>query len=84
MRLRTHVAGVRVQCRVAVPIGGLLVVRRHDAVGGAWGGAGIIAGWRYRRRAIARREQDARVARDPQIVAPEPGKNVPEGQNTKG
>jgi hypothetical protein len=31
-----------------------------------------------------RREQDARVSRDPQIVTPEPGKNVPEGQNTKG
>jgi len=31
-----------------------------------------------------RREQDAPVAREPQIVTPEPGKNVPEGQNTKG
>lgn len=31
-----------------------------------------------------RREQDARVSREPQIVSPEPGKNVPEGQNTKG
>lgn len=31
-----------------------------------------------------RREQDASVAREPQIVTPEPGKNVPEGQNTKG
>ncbi len=31
-----------------------------------------------------RREQDARVAREPQIVSPEPGKNIPEGQNTKG
>ncbi len=33
---------------------------------------------------LIRREQDARVAREPQIVTPEPGKNVPEGQNTKG
>ena len=31
-----------------------------------------------------RREQDARVSTEPQIVTPEPGKNVPEGQNTKG
>lgn len=31
-----------------------------------------------------RHEQDARVASDPQIVTPEPGKNIPEGQNTKG
>lgn len=31
-----------------------------------------------------RREQDARVRTEPQIVTPEPGKNVPEGQNTKG
>ncbi|MBV9991611.1 MAG: hypothetical protein JOZ72_09995 [Alphaproteobacteria bacterium] len=31
-----------------------------------------------------RREQDAKVSREPQVVAPEPGKNVPEGQNTKG
>lgn len=30
------------------------------------------------------REQDARVSTEPQIVTPEPGKNVPEGQNTKG
>lgn len=31
-----------------------------------------------------RREQDARVSTEPRIVTPEPGKNVPEGQNTKG
>jgi hypothetical protein len=31
-----------------------------------------------------RREQDVRVSTEPQIVTPEPGKNVPEGQNTKG
>jgi hypothetical protein len=31
-----------------------------------------------------RREQDAKVEREPQVVVPEPGKNVPEGQNTKG
>ncbi|MBV8977228.1 MAG: hypothetical protein JO261_14775 [Alphaproteobacteria bacterium] len=31
-----------------------------------------------------RREQDARVSTDPQLVTPEPGKNVPEGQNVKG
>jgi len=31
-----------------------------------------------------RKEQDARVSTDPQIVSPEPGKNVPEGQNVKG
>jgi hypothetical protein len=31
-----------------------------------------------------RREQDARVSTEPEIVTPEPGKNVPEGQNTKG
>lgn len=31
-----------------------------------------------------RREQDQRVSREPEIVSPEPGKNVPEGQNTKG
>jgi len=31
-----------------------------------------------------RKEQDARVSTDPQIISPEPGKNVPEGQNVKG
>ncbi len=31
-----------------------------------------------------RRQQDAKVSREPEIVSPEPGKNVPEGQNTKG
>ena len=30
------------------------------------------------------RTDDAPVAREPQIVSPGVGKNVPEGQNTKG
>jgi hypothetical protein len=33
---------------------------------------------------ILDRTSDAPVARDPQIVTPEPGKNVPSGQTTKG
>lgn len=33
---------------------------------------------------LLRREQDARVSTQPQLVTPEPGKNIPEGQNTKG
>jgi hypothetical protein len=33
---------------------------------------------------ILDRTDDAPVARDPQIVTPEPGKNVPSGQTTKG
>ena len=31
-----------------------------------------------------RREQDARVSTEPQAVTPEPGKNVPEGQEYEG
>ena len=31
-----------------------------------------------------RREQDAKVSREPEVVSPMPGKNLPEGQNTKG
>jgi len=33
---------------------------------------------------VFERTDDAPVAREPEIVSPEPGKNVPSGQATKG
>jgi hypothetical protein len=62
--------------------------KKPDLRSGLPGGEGMVA---MRKGALAAEDparlsgnDGTRVESDPAIVAPVPGKNVPEGQNTKG
>jgi hypothetical protein len=64
-----------------------IVANKHDMRDGLPGHADPLIADRLPKSVTQdelNREQDARVSTEPQLVTPEPGKNVPEGQNTKG